>query len=62
MRALVEPEKPQRERRPRKERAKEEAPKEEKVETNPIDNPLFDSEVLGELKKMAQAESDDTEE
>nr|WP_075573632.1 30S ribosomal protein S1 [Ezakiella massiliensis] len=62
MRALVEPEKPQRERRPRKERVKEEAPKEEKVETNPIDNPLFDSEVLGELKKMAQAESDDTEE
>lgn len=61
-RALVEPEKPQRERRPRKERVKEEAPKEEKVETNPIDNPLFDSEVLGELKKMAQAESDDTEE
>lgn len=62
MRALVEPEKPQRERRPRKERVKEEAPKEEKVETNPIDNPLFDSEVLGELKKMAQAESDETEE
>ncbi len=62
MRALVEPEKPQRERRPRKERVKEETPKEEKVETNPIDNPLFDSEVLGELKKMAQAESDDTEE
>lgn len=62
MRALVEPEKPQRERRPRKERVKEEAPKEEKVETNPIDNPLFDSEVLGELKKMAQAKSDDTEE
>lgn len=62
MRALVEPEKPQRERRPRKERVKEETPKEEKIETNPIDNPLFDSEVLGELKKMAQAESDDTEE
>lgn len=59
MRALTEPEKPQRERRPRKERVKVEAPKEEKVDTNPIDNPLFDSEVLGELKKMAQAENEE---
>lgn len=62
IRALTEPERPQRERRPRKERVKVEEPKAEKVDSNPIDNPLFDSEVLGELKKMAQAESEESSE
>lgn len=57
IRALTEPEEEKRERKPRRERAPRKSfddnRKEEKVDTNPIDNPLIDSEILGELKKMA---------
>lgn len=55
IRALTEPEEEKRERKPRRERAPRKVveKKEETVEANPIDNPLIDSEILGELKKMA---------
>ena len=36
--------------------------KEEKADSNPIDNPLIDSEILGELKKMALNLDDNTSE
>lgn len=57
IRALTEPEEEKKERKPRRERParrnNSEKKKEEKVDSNPIDNPLIDSEILGELKKMA---------
>lgn len=55
IRALTEPEEEKRDRKPRRERAPRKVVenKEETVEANPIDNPLIDSEILGELKKMA---------
>ncbi len=53
IKALTVPEKPERERRPRRERKAEDGPKKEKEDSTPIDNPLIDSDILGELKKMA---------
>ncbi|MDO5714459.1 MAG: 30S ribosomal protein S1 [Tissierellia bacterium] len=61
IRALTEPiEREPKERKPRRERAprREEESRVETVEQNPIDNPLIDSEILGELKKMAQETTD----
>lgn len=66
IRALTEPEEEKRERKPRRERAPRktanENKKEEKADSNPIDNPLIDSEILGELKKMALNLDDNTSE